>query len=436
MSKISVIISREFLVRIKKKSFIITTILLPILMVAMVLFPIYLEKHSEKVCTVYVLDDNDYFLNQFHNTKKINFKYPNGTLEDLTKRCVDGECDAVLHILAGNQSNHANLYFYEEPPLTLKNGITEQMDEILFDRSLQREFQIERTHFNAIKNSSQSDVQTLQIDENGKAQAKMLEINRIVGIVFGILIYLFVFTYANQVMRSVIEEKSNRIMEVIICSVKPFQFMMGKIIGVALVGLTQFVLQIMLVVGLLLAIQTHSPQLFASDTIQEEAAAMSADGMETFSIQQDSVFENITSFYTTDFTAILICFIFFFIMGYLTYASLYAGIGSTVDSESDSNQFVLPISLPLIISIIAISCGLSPQSDIIWWLSMIPFTSPIVMLYRLPSGVPLWELALSGTLMVGMFIVCVWFAARIYRIGLLTYGKKVTWKELFRWLRG
>lgn len=429
------IISREFLVRIKKKSFIVSTLLLPVMMVVMVLLPIYLEKHNEKVCTVFVIDDNDYFLNQFHNTKKINFVYPGGELEELKSKCVNGECDAVLHILEGNQSNHANLYFYEDPPLSLKNGISEQMDEILFDRSLQKEFQIDRAQFAAVKNGSHSDIQTLQIDEGGKAKARMVEMNRIVGLVFGLLIYFFVFTYANQVMRSVIEEKSNRIMEVIVSSVKPFQFMLGKISGVALAGLLQFVLQIGLVIGLLFGVQAVSPQIFAPESAQQGVSALDASGMETFNVQNDSVFENIASFYSADFTVILICFLFFFLVGYLMYASLYAGVGSTVDSESDSNQFVLPISLPLIISIVVICFGMSPQSELVWWLSMIPFTSPIAMLYRLPSGVPFWELLLSGVLLVGTFVLCVWFAARIFRVGLLTYGKKVTWKDLFMWVK-
>ena len=436
MSKVSVIISREFLTRIKKKSFIVTTLLLPVLMVVMMVLPIYIAHHSEKVCTVFVLDENDYFLNQFHNTSKVKFEFPSGELEDMQQRCINGECDAVLHILKGNQSNRANLFFSEDPPLSLKSDIGEQMDEILFDRALQKEFNLDIKKYKSIKDLSHSDIQTLQIDENGQAKEKMVEMNRIVGMVCGMLIYFFVFMYANQVMRSVIEEKSNRIIEVIVSSVKPFQFMMGKIVGVALAGLTQFVAQIILVVALLFSVQLIVPELVAGDEATTEVVSQTGTAFDGATVASDAdVFGDISAFYSFPFSTLLVCFLFYFIIGYLMYASLYAGVGSATDNETDSSQLVLPISLPLVIAIIVIFMGLSPQSEVVRWLSFIPFTSPIAMLYRIPSGVPLWELLLSCGILVATFLGCVWFAAKVYRIGLLTYGKKVTWKELFRWLR-
>lgn len=435
MKKILVIISREFLTRIRKKSFILTTLLFPIVMVVLMMVPLYLDKHTEKTCTVYVLDDNNYFINKFHNTAKIKFEFPSGELEGLQKRCVDGECDAVLHILGGSQSNRANLFFYKDPPLNLKNGIAEQMDEVMFDRALQQEFNVDVQRYKIVKESSHSDIQTLQINEDGRVKEKSVEMNRIIGIICGILIYFFVFNYANQVMRSVIEEKSNRIIEVIVSSVKPFQFMMGKIVGVALAGLTQFVAQIAIIIFLLFSMGSFIPQLLSDDSTAEAIAQNGSDFAGATVASNNDVFASISSFYNIPFGTLIVCFLFFFIIGYLMYAALYAGVGSATDNETDSNQLVLPISIPLIISLIVIVSGISPQHELIRWLSFIPFTSPIAMLYRIPSGVPLWELLMSGGILLLTFLLCTAFAAKIYRIGLLTYGKKVSWRELMRWVR-
>lgn len=433
MSKVPVIIAREFLTRVRKKSFIITTLLMPIIMVTLLVFPLYLANHTEKVCTVYVLDDNDYFINKFHNTPKIQFEYPSGELPELQQRCIQGECDAVLHILGGTQGNRGNLFFYEDPPLTLKSSIGEQMDEIMFDHALQQEFHIDLQRYKSVKDISHSDIQTLQLDKDGKTQERIVELNRIVGMVLGLLIYMFVFMYANQVMRSVIEEKSNRIIEVIVSSVKPFQFMMGKIVGVALAGLTQFIAQIVLIITLLFAVQAFVPQAITGKAAQTEIqAGTSFDGAAI--ADNSDLFHDITAFYSFPFSTLIICFLFYFIIGYLMYASLYAGIGSATDNETDSSQLVLPISLPLVLTLMVVIIGVSPQSELMRWLSIIPFTAPIAMLYRIPSGVPLWEVMLSCGLLFATFLLCVAFAAKIYRIGLLTYGKKVTWRDIFRWL--
>ncbi len=436
MSKIPIIIAREFSSRVKKKSFIITTILLPLVMVAMIVIPVYVMSQQDKECTIYVLDDNDYFINRFTNTDKLHFEYPGGELESLKQRCVRGECDAVLHILGGSQSNQANLFFEEEPPLSLKGKVEEQMDKIIFDKTLTDSFHIDLQKYEIIKQTSQSSVATIQIDADGKERASLMELNRFVGIICGVLIYFFVFMYANQVMRSAIEEKSNRIIEIIISSVKPFEFMMGKIVGVALVGILQFALQIGIVFVLLVGIQFCLPSSFTETTVTASEVATTAPGAaDTMAIQNSTLFSDISSYYSFPFTTLIICFFVYFLLGYLIYASLYAGLGSATDNETDSNQFVLPISLPLIFTIMAITMESSPQSGLIRCLSIIPFTSPIAMLYRIPSGVPVWELALSLILLFSTFLLCVWISAKIYRVGLLMYGKKVTWKELWRWIR-
>lgn len=440
MNKIPVIIAREFLTRVRKKSFIITTILFPLMMTVLILLPVYIANKSEKECTVYVLDDNDYFVHKFQDTRKLHFQYPGETLDAMKQHCVNGDCDAVLHILEGSQSNLANLYYFEEPPMSLHGNLEEQMNKILFDKTLVDSLNIDLQKFAIIKETSRCSVATLQIDETGQAQAQMVELNRIVGLLCGVIIYFFIFMYAGQVMRSSIEEKSNRIIEIIISSVKPFQFMMGKIVGVALVGVLQFFLQIALVMLLIFGIQLSAPKIFTNTTditteitTMNAGAALSTDS--TVALSDSNVFGDISAFYSFPFTTILGLFFFYFLFGYLIYATLYAAVGSATDNETDSSQLVMPISLPLILSIIAISMQVSPQSPLMRCLSIIPFTSPIAMLYRIPSGVPLWEVILSIVLMVGTFVVCVWGAGKIYRIGLLTYGKKVTWRDLWKWVK-
>ena len=435
MSKIPIIIEREFFSRVKKKSFIITTLLMPLMLIALIVIPVYIAQKSDKDCLVYVLDDNDYFINKFADTEKVHFAYPSGELESLKQQCIDGECDAVLHILSGAQSNQANLYYHKEPPLSLKGRVTEQMDKILFDRTLMDTFHIDLQKYEIIKQTSQSSVAAVQIDADGQERASMMFLNRIVGLICGVLIYMFVFMYANQVMRSSIEEKANRIVEIIISSVKPFEFMMGKIIGVALVGILQFAMQIVLAVVLLFGVQFLLPALFSETTVAGPDVASATGAAEAMQIQNSSLFSDISAFYSFPFTTLIICFFVYFLFGYLIYASLFAGLGSATDSETDSNQFVMPVSLPLILTIMIISMEASSQSTLVKWLSIIPFTSPIAMLYRIPSGVPLWELILSIALLVGTFVLCVWLSAKIYRTGLLMYGKKVTWKEIWRWVR-
>lgn len=440
MSKVSLIIAREYLARTKKKSFIITTILMPILMALLVILPVYIAYKSEKNVTVYVYDESCSYLNKFHNTRKITFVYPSGELPTLQQQCIDGQCDAVLQILGGSQSNQANLYFYHEPPITLQGNIEDQMDHIIFDKTLIDTFHIDLRKYNIIKEHSKTSIVSLQIDENGKAELSSMQLNRVVGIICGFLIYFFVFMYSNQVLQSTMEEKTNRIVEIIVSSVKPVQFMMGKIIGIALVGITQFVIQIVAVLLILFAVQTVTPAMFSTNTMtQSEMIATSPDM--AIGGQGDAIFQNgnlmnsISAYYSFPFSTILVCFFFYFLLGYLMYASLFAGVGSATDLETDSQQLILPISIPLLLSLIVVMSSTSAQSEFVRWLSIIPFTSPIAMMYRLPSGVPAWELATSMVLLVAFLALSVWFAAKVYRVGILIYGKKVTWKELWKWFR-
>ena len=267
----------------------------------------------------------------------------------------------------------------------------------------------------------------------------------IIGYLSGFLIYLFIFMFGAQVMRGVIEEKTSRIIEVIISSVKPFQLMMGKIIGIAFVGLTQFllwvILTIMIVTGVKSAVfpEKDASQIKAQTELISTAGSMqNIQGIDAVDAEQSmSEIENIFgSIENINFGIILGSFLFFFIGGYLLYAALFAAIGSAVDSEADTQQFMLPITIPLILSIIVMMNAIqTPDSPIAFWFSIIPFTSPVIMMVRIPFGVPYWQLFLSMGLLIITFIGATWVAAKIYRTGILMYGKKTTYKELWKWLR-
>ncbi len=293
-------------------------------------------------------------------------------------------------------------------------------------------------------NSIKADVsiRTIQWTEDGNAKESSTEIAMIVGYASGFLIYFFIFLFGAQVMRGVIEEKTSRIVEIIISSAKPFQLMMGKIVGIALVGLTQFLLWIVLTTAIIFGAKTaffpdlgktNTQEVLVQDMLQQPDMAQ----MEQIQTQQmDDMAQIFNSMKSIEYGKIFFSFVFFFLGGYLLYGSLFAAIGSAVDNETDTQQFMLPITIPLILGIFVMMNAIqTPDSPVAFWFSIIPFTSPIVMMVRIPFGVPDWQLALSMGLLVITFIGSVWLAGKIYRTGILMYGKKVNYKELWKWLR-
>jgi ABC-2 type transport system permease protein len=442
MNNTLLIISREYLTRVKKKSFIIMTILGPLLMTALIIVPVYLASKSQRSMKVLVVDENEFFINRFQDTPKTAFTYQSGNIEHLKQYALgDGEYDAVLYILESTQSLKSILYFREDPPTAFRSQLEGQMDRILFDKVMKDTFNIDPKKFDIIKSTTRSTVEMRQIDEKGDEKKSFTELNRIAGMIFGFLIYFFIFMFASQVLRGVLEEKSNRIVEVLLSSVKPMELMMGKIVGVAMVGLTQFVLWILLTLFIVLGVNVMNPAFFNENTT-EQVQTVSAPALlntmeDTASLQQpESLIQIIDGFYNLSFSTLIFSFFFYFLFGYLLYAALYAGIGSAVDNETDSSQFTFPITVPLLLTIVLlVPISENPAGNLAWWFSMIPFTSPVGMLIRLPSGVPLWELILSMGILLLTFLLAVWFAAKIYRTGILMYGKKITYRELWKWLR-
>ncbi len=277
-------------------------------------------------------------------------------------------------------------------------------------------------------------LQIMRMDEKGNEKETFTKVQFALGIGLAMLVYMFIIFFGGQVMQGVSEEKTNRIIEVIVSSVKPFQLMMGKIIGVSLVALTQFVMWILLTGALYLGFSAYmglsNPDILSQGTVMAQEITAN-------DITNNEGVQNILQIvHSIDFSTIICCFLAFFILGYLLYATLYAAVGSLVDNNTDSQQFTLPITVPLIVAIItSFYIVNNPDGNLSVWLSMIPFTSPISMMVRIPFGVPIWQIVLSIVLLAGTFVLMTWIAAKIYRTGILMYGKKLSYKEIFKWLK-
>ena len=447
MNKTLIIIGREFSTRVRKKSFVILTIFVPILFAIFYAFLMWMllknDTQQRKIAVVNFSSIETPFQQVNNNT----FEYADSIItekgaSDFLKEHKDFY--AVIWI-PENVMNHADIpmYSFSQVPMELKNEIASQLQKKIEDIKRNKvitESQMPDLEAKLAATQSPVLVRTLKISDTGEAKESSSEIASVIGLVAGMVIYFFVFMYASQVMKGVIEEKTNRIIEVLVSSVKPFQFLLGKIIGVAAVGLVQFliwlvfgfvlivIMQAFFLPGLDLEALRHASDMtggFSSvQTTQLSAAQMEIIRKVALTIDPVFIFK------------FLGAFLFYFIGGYLLYASLFAAIGAAVDNETDSQQFMTPLSIILVVGLyIGFTAMKSPDSSLVLWSSIIPFTSPIVMLVRIPFGVPAWEVAVSMTVLVGSFIFFTWLSGKIYRIGILMYGKKVTWKELYKWLK-
>ncbi|OFX85754.1 MAG: ABC transporter permease [Bacteroidetes bacterium GWF2_33_16] len=448
MNKIRLIISREYLTRVKKKSFIAMTILGPILFAALFIAPAWIASMEDTdIKTIAVIDSSKVFVNKIQDTDYIKFKYlENTSLNEARKIFAQSEYYAILQILPSitYEPSAVHLFSIKQPGFAVKNYISSSMEKELKNQKL-RAAGINEDVLKSIK--SDVSIRTIQWTEDGKEKEGSTEIAMAVGYASGFLIYFFIFMFGAQVMRGVIEEKSSRIVEIIISSARPFELMMGKIVGVALVGLTQFILWIVLTFAIVAGVKTVMfPQLGTKNAQEVVAQDMFAaagqdipDEAQQVIQQQQSMqeFENIfNSLKTVNYGLMIGSFIFFFLGGYLLYGSLFAAIGSAVDNEADTQQFMFPITIPLILGIFVMMNAIqTPDSPVAFWFSIIPFTSPIVMMVRIPFGVPYWEIALSMGLLILTFVFTTWLAGKIYRTGILMYGKKINYKELWKWIR-
>jgi ABC-2 type transport system permease protein len=434
MSKIGIIIQREYKTRVVKKSFIIMTFLSPLLFAAIMVIPLWLSsaKNTENK-VIAVVDHTNEYAQAIPSNESYQFEIAKEPNQDIGKSKLSSDYYAIL-LISGNlmkDSTAVTLYSQKQINLDLKSYIADHLSKYVENKKL------EASHIPNIRQiikESQTpvNVTTVKLDNNGNEVITSTDIATFIGAMATFLIYLFIFMYGAQVMRGVVEEKTNRIVEIIISSVRPFEMMMGKIIGIALVGLTQFLLWILLTV---IITNVAGIAMFGSTFSQlQQSAQMTA--VQDHNATHQLILGLIQGLQGINFAEIIGFFLFYFVGGYLLYASLFAAIGSAVDNETDTQQFMLPITIPIIFAFYAAFYSLqNPDGPLAFWCSIIPFTSPIVMMVRLPFDVPLWEKLLSVSLLIITFLSTTWLAAKIYRTGILMYGKKITWKEMWKWLR-
>jgi ABC-2 type transport system permease protein len=439
MSKISLIIKREYITRVKKKSFIIMTLLAPILMASFIVVPILITTMADKgFRKIAVIDNSNQFKETLKNKGTTTFEFIEGkTVNDIKDNFKKSGYYALLVIPDSLKNGNITMYSEKQPTIDVKMLISGALEKEIERRNL-RARGIDEEILKKVK--AKVDIETIRWKEGGKEEKSSTEMVMAVSFIAAFLIYMFVFIYGAQVMRGVMEEKSSRVVEIILSSVRPFQLMMGKIIGIALVAMTQFMLWVILTLGIITVVQTvimPKELLKNSQSTQNVSMLKNGNPIDINTIDDNKEIKEIFGMVKNmPWLLIFSAFIFYFVGGYLLYASLFAAIGSAVDNETDTQQFMLPITIPIILAFVMAQAIIqNPDGQVAFWFSMIPLTSPIIMLVRIPFDVPVWQLLLSMFILVISFIGSTWMAAKIYRTGILLYGKKVTYKELWKWIK-
>ena len=455
LRNINIIIGREYMTRVKKKSFILITFLTPILFALMCSLPtLIMIFGKDDAKTIAVSDEIGIVAKAMSDTEL--YKFQTVTVSELDSlKSNFGECeyDVLMAVSPLDSLNSVRVSTYASKAVSV-DLLAKIQDDV---NAAVEDYRLDLLNLSGVKNTleeikSDVNIDTYTIDDNGEAKLESAELKMILSMVLGMLVYMFIVMFSGMVMQTVIEEKSSRVVEVLVSSVKSTELMFGKIIGVACVALTQFFMWIVLTGVLLVGIMqfvgadkiasssaemTQMASIPGSDAVQG-ADMMNPDAMIASAASgMDGEFGMILSTLSElNYTQIILSFVVFFVLGYLLYAALFAAIGSAVENEADSTQLQLPVTLPLLIAFfIAFYAFKSPDSPIVFWGSMIPFTSPIVMLARIPLGVPTWEIIVSISLLLLTFVLCAWISARIYRVGILMFGKKTTFKDLWKWMK-
>ena len=449
LRNISTIISREYLVRVQKKSFLLTTFLVPVLFAAMCILPsVIMLMAKDKGKEIAVVDQSGIVMPYLVNNESVTYKdYSQQVVEDKKAFVNEAGVDALVVISPiDTVSKSISVASYSEKPLSIEltEEVRSKVDDAMEDYRIA---QYDIADLKAIMEDIKVDtpMSTYVFDESGQEKESSFEVPMIISMVLSMVIYMFVMMFCGMVMQSVIEEKSSRVVEVLVSSVKATELMFGKIIGVACVALTQFFLWIVLTVVLVsgfsafVGFDTLMGDPAQTEQMMEMTSQMGGVDMAdmTAKISEENGLGTILNT-LKDFNwgQMLFAFVVYFILGYLLYASCYAAVGSAVENEADTQQLQMPLTIPLMIAFfVALYAFKAPDSAVVWWGSMIPFTSPIIMLARIPYGVPTWELALSIALLALTFIACGWASAKIYKIGILMFGKKTTFKDLWKWLK-
>ncbi len=443
---IGVVIGREYSTRVRKKGFLLTTFLVPVIMVVCIAVLMFMVTNvKEKTKVVAVVDESGIVFSHLKSSEVVSFQdFSELSLEEVKANLAELGLDGVLSISALDSNKSVQAVFTSIKPVGM--GLTENMSRYIDDAI--EDYRIKSYDIEGLEdivNSIKSNVRisTYTLDESGKEKVSESGVNSILSMLLGIFIFLFITMFGSMVMSAVIEEKTSRVVEVLISSVKATELMFGKIIGVALVALTQFFLWVVLSVVLIsAAMGIMAPKMMESVDAQAIVAAMpegttQMEAMTQVLAQGDGELADVLGTLAgLNIAQTIVYFLVFFLLGYLLYASLFAAIGSAVENEGDSNQLQLPVTVPLMVAyFIALYAFNAPDSNIALWGSLIPFTSPIVMLARIPFGVPFWQILLSVVLLLLTTAACAWLSAKIYKVGILMYGKKTTYKDLWKWLK-
>lgn len=449
LRNVNTIISREYLTRVKKKSFLLTTFLVPILFAAICILPsviMFMAKDTGK--HVGVVDKSGIVMPYFTDSESVTYTDHSGQQVDSVKASFDDLGLDILLVVSeiDSAARTVSVASYSQKPLSMdmKEGIRAKVNDAVED------YRLSSYHIDGLKQIMEDidadvTVSTYTLDDDGAEKITSSEVYMIISLVLSMIIYMFIAMFSGMVMQSVIEEKASRVVEVLVSSVKATELMFGKIIGVACVALTQFFLWIVLTVILVTGVSAFvGIDSLLGDSQQTEQVmqmtgnmgGMSVDEM-TEMMQDESELDAVLStLKDVDWAMMIIAFVIYFVLGYLLYASFFAAIGSAVENEADTNQLQMPVTIPLMLALfISIYAFNAPDSPVVFWGSMIPFTSPIVMLARIPFGVAMWELLLSIGILILTFIACGWASAKIYKIGILMFGKKTTFQDLWKWLR-
>jgi ABC-2 type transport system permease protein len=436
MNKVWLVFKREYLSRVTKKSFLLTTILTPLLIPAIlgaiIYFAVKEEESSEKQ-VVEVLDKSGQI--KLKNSSRYDYIYIDGSLESAKQMFQESSHKALLYIPDLDISNPEGITVYSKSSLSLtdeesiERGIERNIEKIKL-----RDSGIDSTTIANLKSSI--NLRSINLSDSGEETESSAGITFGIGYITGFLIYLLIFIYGAQIMHGVLEEKTSRVVEILISSVRPFYLLMGKVIGIAAVGLSQLLIWVVLMTVLTTGVLSYFG-LSNPSNVAMESVMQNVDSEELAAVMPNPEAQHIVDMMASiPFGMLAFTFIFYFVGGYLLYGAMFAAVGSAVDSQSDAQQFMFPITIPIIIAFIGLSVFIlnDPDSSVSFWLSIIPFTSPIAMMGRISFGLPLWELLLSMVLLIIGFVFTIWVASRIYRIGILTHGSKVSYKVLMKWI--
>ena len=440
MRNIGLIVGREFRERVYKKSFIITTIVMPLLMLLLSAAPALIMEYADtETRQVMVVDESKVLFSRLESNDTVHFVASDQNIATtLINASRDGASIEVLHIgedIISNPSS-ARLYTSSSSSLMLEEEIASQIEDVIESERL-KAYNIENLDEILANVKASVHLTTFRTDKDDASAATSAVASSVMGLVLGFLLYFILVLYGAMVMQSVIEEKSSRILEVMVSTVKPFEMLMGKIFGVALVAAVQIAVWGVL---LLLCSAVVMPAFMPDNILDSVQQAQAGGDIAALASQQNLEPEMLTALSsildTGHIATIMALVLLFTIGGFLLYASLYAAVGASVDQAQDAQQLTTPITIPIIISfVVTMMIMKDPNSPVVFWCSMIPFTSPVVMVARIPSGIPAWEIAISLILLYATFILCVWGAAKIYKIGIFMHGSKPTLKDLWRWLK-